>query len=72
MEYAVTATWNMPTVVDNSGENSTVTCNQDSPSQFSIGYTIVSCIAVDAVGNEAMCSFAIYVKGENELRTESN
>ena len=51
-EYAVTAEWQMPTAVDNSGESPSVTCDQDSRSQFKIGYTVVRCTARDTSGNE--------------------
>ena len=73
MEYAVTAKWNMPTAVDNSGENPTVTCDHDSPSQFRVGSTVIMCTAVDESENEAVCSFTINVIiGEDEPRTKSN
>ena len=72
-KHAVTATWNMPTTVDNSGRNSTVTCTRDSPSRFNIGNTVVMCTAIDEYGNEAICEFTVNVViGEDEVDTKCN
>ena len=56
--------WTEPQATDNSGEQTNITCNAKSGSQFEIGETEVVCNARDPSGNEAVCSFIIKVKGK--------
>ena len=63
--------WTAPQVTDNSQQIAiiTVTCGNESGSQFEIGKTEISCQAVDAAGNQATCTFAVKVEGnEHEFR----
>ena len=60
-----TAAWADPQVIDNSGQIPTITCDDESGSQFTIGETEVSCQAVDPAGNQATCTFTIKIKGND-------
>jgi hypothetical protein len=40
----------------------TVTCTPPSGSTFSIGVTLVTCVATDAAGNTSMCSFSVTIR----------
>ncbi len=48
------------TVTDNC-PGATVTCDPASGSFFDVGTTTVNCTAIDAAGNESVCSFAVIV-----------
>ena len=54
----------LPQVTDDTDPNPTVTCEPDSGSQFAIGSTKVSCVAVDEDGNQAATSFMVQVVSE--------
>jgi len=54
-------TWTAPTATDNCGVQS-VTCIPASGSPFSVGSTIVKCLATDTSGNSAECSFTVTVQ----------
>ena len=55
-----TAIWDDPTASDNSGKV-IVTCDPPSGTTFPIGYTDVTCEAVDYSKNKAECSFSVNV-----------
>jgi hypothetical protein len=55
--------WDQPLVVDNCGELN-LQVSHVSGDQFPIGETVVTYLASDACGNQAMCSFTIKVEGE--------
>ena len=64
-------TWNDLQATDNSGQSLTVTCSTGSGSQFGIGETEVICQAVDPTGNQAMCTFTVKTKGnDNRFQIE--
>ena len=48
---------------DNSGDVSHVSCNPQLGTHFNMGYTAVTCEAVDASANRAECTFQIHVIG---------
>ena len=52
---------------DSSGDSLTVTCDPATPSNFTIGQTSVTCIALDAYGNSNSCIFYVDVKGNCPL-----
>ena len=60
------AAWQEPAVTDNSGGVTNVTCIPHSGSEFTIGQTLVTCVAVDSSGNNNTCSFHIGVEGRVE------
>ena len=51
--------------VDNSGDNTTVSCTKESGEEFHIGNTAMTCVAYDAAGNNATCQFLVTVKGKH-------
>lgn len=55
-EYEVTAS-------DDCDPAPTVTCEPPSGSVFSVGETVVTCTAVDSLGNSSTCSFTVTVEG---------
>jgi hypothetical protein len=61
--FTVTATDNCPAPVN-------VLCTPPSGSLFPVGDTTVNCIAVDACGNTATCSFVVRVSAGDELSIE--
>lgn len=54
-----------PTASDDCSSAS-VSTTPPSGSRFTIGDTLVSCVATDAVGNQASCDFTVHVKGTAE------
>ena len=56
--------WTNPEVTDNSRQNLTVTCSIESGSKFKIGYTEVTCQAIDPSGNRATCVFTVKIEGK--------
>ena len=62
----VTVNWQTPTATDNSGEV-TVSCDTSSGSRFTIGQTVVTCLAIDTSGNNRTCSFLVNVEGNYKL-----
>ena len=50
---------------DNSGDIPSVECNLDQPAVLSVGEHTINCVATDAAGNQATCSFEVTVKGKN-------
>jgi len=61
LEYRVD--WQAPTVTDNSGESPSVSSNRHSGELFAVpGSYEVLYRAIDASGNEAICSFRITLK----------
>ena len=56
--------WDDPLASDNSGKVS-VTCDPDSGTDFTIGDSEVTCKALDGSGNKAICSFPVYIRGNN-------
>jgi hypothetical protein len=61
--FTVTAKDNCPAPVN-------VTCTPPSGSLFPLGDTTVNCVAVDACGNTATCSFHVLVSAGGELSIE--
>ena len=59
-----TVTWTGATANDNSGQQTTVTCSEESGGHFNIGQTEVICKVWDLSGNQAMCSFTVNVTGK--------
>ncbi|XP_033115967.1 uncharacterized protein LOC117115806 [Anneissia japonica] len=59
-----TATWMLPNVTDNSGDNLTPVCDSVSGSTFSDYNTIVTCNATDNYGNTGSCTFSITIYDE--------
>ena len=55
--------WTDPLSADNSELAPTVTCNEENGSHFDIGETEVIYHALDQAGNQATCTFNVYVKG---------
>jgi hypothetical protein len=53
-------TWNNPLAGDNSGTAS-VLCNLSSGDQLFLGSHVGSCVAEDAAGNRALCTFTVQV-----------
>ncbi|HYF68906.1 MAG TPA: HYR domain-containing protein [Ohtaekwangia sp.] len=56
-------TWTPPTATDNC-TTVTLTSTHNSGHQFSVGTTVVSYTATDAVGNKSTCTFNVVVKDE--------
>ena len=56
--------WSDLGATDNSGQNPTVTCSDESGSHFGIGEIEVVCQAVDSAGNRATCAFMIKIEGK--------
>ena len=54
--------WEDPTATDNF-DAPNVTCNLKSRSQFPIGETLVTCVAVDRSDNNSTCVFRIHITG---------
>ena len=59
-----TVVWSTPSTTDNSNTAATVTCKEESGSNFAIGETEVICTAVDQAGNMATCAFTVNVIGK--------
>ena len=59
-DLSVVVNYPAPTVTDNCAGTSVV-CTPPSGSVFGLGVTTVSCVATDAVGNTASCSFTVTV-----------
>ena len=59
-------TWNMPTVVDNTGEESAIMVIPaiKSPWRIRIGSVTLRYVATDSAGNKAQCNFEITVVGK--------
>ena len=57
-------TWRTPTASDNSEYVPDVFCDPQSGTNFTIGETVVTCVAVDESKNTAECSFEVNVKGD--------
>ena len=59
-------TWDMPTVVDNTGEEPAIMVIPaiKSPWRIRIGSVTLRYVATDSVGNKAQCSFEITVVGK--------
>ena len=55
--------WRGPTAADNSGSMPLVTCSPESGSEFLIGHSKVTCVAVDGSSNNSTCIFQIDVQG---------
>ncbi len=64
LTYVVTATDNCPGV--------TFSCNPPSGTNFSVGTTNVSCVAIDAAGNSNRCVFAVTVNANAAAAPLSN
>ena len=77
--------WQGPSATDNSGKVPLVHCHPVSGSHLTIGWTVVTCLAVDDSGNEEACSFHVHIIGkfcsrnekkmkkrENHFRTKGN
>ena len=56
------ATWDIPTVSDNSG-NFTLTSSHQPGDMFDIGPTTVTYTLTDAAGNTVTASFTVFVRG---------
>ncbi|XP_038066521.1 uncharacterized protein LOC119736577 [Patiria miniata] len=56
-------TWNEPTASDNSGQPPQLKRSHAPGTTFSLGYTAVTYEFRDATGNQATCTFLIYVVG---------
>ncbi|XP_072022654.1 hyalin-like [Amphiura filiformis] len=54
-----------PTATDNSGEVINVVCHPPSGSEFLIGQTNVTCVALDNSGNNGSCYFQVNIKGKS-------
>ena len=57
--------WTNPISTDNSELAPTVTCNKENGSHFEIGKIEVIYHALDQAGNQATCTFIVYVKGKS-------
>ena len=55
--------WSSPVVTDDSGQEPSVTCNRLSGSRFTLGKTLVMCVAIDGSNNSAICQFEVTVVG---------
>ncbi|XP_033098904.1 protein Skeletor, isoforms B/C-like [Anneissia japonica] len=55
------ATWSELTVNDNVDTGLLATCTPSSGTSFNVGSTKVTCFAIDVAGNEANCTFRVYV-----------
>ena len=55
------ASWEQPTVTDNSGEDVTVTSDYNTGDQFPVGTTTVTYTATDKYGNQATLQFDVIV-----------
>ncbi|XP_072041428.1 hyalin-like [Amphiura filiformis] len=54
-----------PVATDNSGSSPTLICDPPSATNFTIGQTLVTCIAFDGYGNNNSCSFNVVIQ-DNE------
>ena len=59
----VTVTYQTPAATDNSGDV-TVICEPQSCATFSVGRTVVSCVAIDGSGNNATCNFLVGITSD--------
>ncbi|XP_050395591.1 deleted in malignant brain tumors 1 protein [Patella vulgata] len=57
----VTASWNIPSALDSTGNTATVTQSMTSPVQLSSGQYVVNVMARDSLGMTSACSFKISV-----------
>ena len=55
-------TYQPPTATDNSGKV-TLNCEPPPQSEFNIGQTNVTCVAIDASGNSKTCAFRVRITG---------
>ena len=60
-------TWRTPKTSDNSGNVPDVSCKPRSNTDFTIGQTVVTCVAVDGGGNRNNCRFLINVTGDYSM-----
>ena len=64
-QNSATASWPLPSAVDDSGIVPSVTSDRDPGDAFSVGTTTVTYTFTDGAGNEAICTFdVIVVAGE--------
>ncbi|XP_033111193.1 hyalin-like [Anneissia japonica] len=63
------ATWSKPTVNDNVDTGLLTTCTPPSGTSFNVGSTKVTCFAIDVAGNEANCTFRVYVIEDHKSPT---
>ena len=62
----VAVTWTAPTATDNvTPDNQIIMTQTHSPgSQFGVGTTQVTYLAIDGAGNQAVCTFNVVITGE--------
>lgn len=61
-----TVSWNAPTAIDDSG-NVAIDESHTPGSSFPIGLSVVTYTFTDRTGNEASCSFAVFVVEEGKF-----
>ncbi len=66
-QSAVIVDYPLP-IADDNFPNVIVTCNPPSGTAFPVGVTTVTCVATDAAGNQAVCTFTITVTGLPTVR----